>query len=98
MSVIEKWLNDSSVERFKDSSGNLYGIRVLGGGGNLFFQENEKALICEIDAINSVIYTSSVKCWSGYEKMSNSEKKRVLALIDCYYQQVYSKKIHTEPK
>ena len=91
MTVIEKWLNDPAVERFHGSDGNVYGIRVLGRGDNLFFQENGQALICEIDAVNSIIYAKSVTSWSNSKKMSDSEKARVLILIEQYYKRVYKK-------
>lgn len=88
-SVIEQWLNDPSVERIKDDNSNIYAIRVLGRGENLFFQENGKALICEIDAINSILYTDSIKNWSGCKKMDKIEKDRVINLIKYYYLRVY---------
>ena len=53
---IEQLKGNSTVNRLIDNQGNSYGIKVLGRGENLFFQENEKALICEIDAVNGTIY------------------------------------------
>lgn len=93
MSVIEKWLSDPTVKRFPDGKGNIYGIRALGRGDNLFFQENNKALVCEIDAVDSIVYAKSVRSWSGSKKMSASEKARVLALIEHYYKRAYEKSL-----
>ena len=84
MSVIEKWKNDDTVVRFKEGA-DCYGIRVIGRGDNLFFQENENALICDIDAVDAIIYARSIKNWDGQKKMQKSEKERVLSLIEKYY-------------
>ena len=84
MSVIEKWKCDDTVVRFKEGD-NCYGIRIIGRGDNLFFQENENALICDIDAVGAIIFARSIKCWDGQKKMQPSEKERVLNLIErCY--------------
>ncbi len=84
MSLIEKWKNDDSVTRFSIEN-NSYGIRIIGRGDNLFFQENGNALICEIDAVNAVIFAASIKNWSGLKRMSAEEKERVLTLIEASY-------------
>lgn len=87
---VEQLKNDPSIETRTDAEGNVYRIRVLGRGENLFFQENEKCLLCEIDARNAVIFTKSVKNWEGEKKMSKDEKARVLILIVRYYKEVYN--------
>lgn len=94
MDTIQKWKEDPTVERIKDSNGNMYGIRVIGRGEDLFFQENEKALLCVIDAIDSIIYVKSIKNWEGEKKMNEAEKNRVLALIKYYYKIVYKSDLH----
>lgn len=50
-----------------------------------FFQENEKALTCEIDAADNIIYSASIKKWEGPQEMSDLENERVLKLIETYY-------------
>jgi len=87
---IENLKNDNTINRVQDENGNLYGIRVLGRGNNLFFQENDKALICEIDAVHAVIFTKTIKKWEGEKEMSVEEKKRVTNLIQKYYKEVYN--------
>lgn len=89
MEYTQKLLKDATVDRFYTENGNMYGIMVLGRGENLFFQENDKALICEIDAIDSIIYAKSIKSWDGEKKMNGAEKNRVLELIKYYYKIVY---------
>ncbi len=87
---IEQLKGDPFVNRLKDNQENSYGIRVLGRGESLFFQENEKALICEIDAVNGVIYSKSIKNWEDERKMSPEERNRIIALIDKYYKEIYN--------
>jgi len=87
---IEQLKGNPTINRLKDNQGNSYGIRVLGRGENLFFQENEKALICEIDAVNGVIYSKSIKNWEDERKMSPEERNRIISLIDKYYKEIYN--------
>lgn len=87
---IDSLMKDKTVNRIIDEHKNVYGIRVLGRGENLFFQENDKALICEINAVEALVFTKSVKNWEGEKKMSAEEKERVLTLIKKYYAEVYN--------
>jgi hypothetical protein len=84
MNVIEKWKSDDTVVRFLEGD-DSYGIRVIGRGEHLFFQENDKALICDIDAANNIIYSASIKNWEGSKKMPDLEKERVIKLIETFY-------------
>jgi hypothetical protein len=94
---IANLMKDQTVNRLVDKANNTYGIRVLGRGENLFFQENEKALICEINAVDAVIYTKSIKNWEGEKKMSPEERRRVIELIKKYYATVYSPEVKLIP-
>jgi len=90
-SFIEEWMNNKTVNQIDDKKGNHYGIRVLGRGTDLFFKENNRGLICSIDAVKGVIYKQSIKIWdSTGEKMSKAEKERVSKLIEEYYKKVYN--------
>lgn len=91
MSDIEKYKNDPDLTTFKDEEGNTYRIRVIGRGEHLFFQENDKALICQIDAVHAGIYSRSIKVWNENEKMNKAEKERVTELIMLYYKKAFNK-------
>ena len=91
--LIEELKQNKSIEKRFDSKGNIYRIRVLGNGNNLFFQENDNCLLCEIDAVHGVIFTKSIKKWEGKGKMSKTEKNRVIELIEKYYKEVYNPKV-----
>jgi hypothetical protein len=96
--LVEKLLFDETVNRVSDEFGNIYGIRVLGRGENLFFQENDNGLICQIDAVNSIIFTNSVKEWEGKKRMSKEEKQRVIGLIKKYYSEIYDSNVRLHPE
>lgn len=93
MSLIEELFNDDSVSRETDENGNIYGIRILGRGENLFFQENDKGLICQIDAVHSAIFINTIRQWEGEKKMSDTEKNRVIALVKYYYSKYYNENV-----
>jgi hypothetical protein len=93
MTLIEELLNNDSINRETDESGNIYGIRVLGRGENLFFQENDKGLICQIDALHSAIFINTIREWEGEKRMNDAEKKRVIELIKYYYSRYYSENV-----
>lgn len=86
---------EDMIARYTDNlvkdGDTTYAIRVVGRGETLFFRENEKCLLCEIDAAHGVIYKKSIKIWdSTNEKMSKAEQERVASLILTYYKQVYN--------
>ena len=84
-SYIQSLMSSKDIELIKEDD-NYYGIRVLGRGLNLFFRENDKGLICCIEAEHGVIYAKSIKIWGTENKsMDEKEKNRVLQLIVKYY-------------
>jgi hypothetical protein len=86
----EELMTDAGIKLIHQD-GNIYAIRVLGRGLNLFFRENEKGLICQIDAEHGVIYKRSIKLWDTTNKRMNpAEKERVFNLIFTFYQQFYN--------
>ncbi|MGJ1432803.1 hypothetical protein ACR79M_14605 [Sphingobacterium spiritivorum] len=90
-SYLEELMQREDIHRITDEAGNQYGIRVLGRGENLLFIENERGLICTIDAEHAAIFTRSVKKWdSSGQNMSKKERTRVVSLIEQYYRKFYS--------
>jgi hypothetical protein len=90
-SYLEELMKQDDIHRVTDDAGNRYGIRVLGRGENLLFIENDKGLICTIDAEHGAIFTRSVKKWDSIDKkMSPKERKRVVGLIEQYYRKFYN--------
>ncbi len=91
MNYINELMQSGDVNFVFDNSGNKYGIKVLGRGTDLFFSENNRGLVCSIDAVQGIIYKSSIKIWnSNKEKMNKGEKERIANLIEKYYKQIYN--------
>jgi hypothetical protein len=83
----ENLMTDLAIPLIKEG-GNIYAIRILSKGEDLFFRENDKALICTIDAVHGVIYKDSINGWDTPEKkMDNAEKERVVRLIYKFYKE-----------
>ena len=78
------------IERFSEKNGTRYGIGILDRGENLFFQLNEKAIICEIDAVHGVIYKRSIKRWDTGGIIKKNEIGLVLDKILEYYKKAYN--------
>jgi hypothetical protein len=78
------------ITRLRDEGGNTYGIAVIGPGQNLFFQMNERALICGIDAVHGVIYTRTIKEWDDRKRISPKARPAVAEKILQYYRLVYN--------
>ena len=71
--------------------GNVYRLSIYGRGEHLFFRENDKGLLCHIDAVHGAIFKKSIHIWdSTGEKMSKAEKERVSELIFKYYKKFYN--------
>ena len=90
MTIIDDLLRDTSIEKFKDKDNNVYSIKILGNGGNLYFQENDKGLICQINALVSMVFIKTIKNWEWHKNMNNNEIDRVSLLIKYYYKKVYN--------
>jgi len=82
-------INEESIEQHIDSEGNVYRIRILSKGENLFFQENDKYLFCSVNAEKAIIEVDSIRKWEPNKRMSPKEKARVVGLVEKYYRKVY---------
>ena len=72
-------------------NGNVCILSIYGRGEHLFFRENDKGLLCHIDAVHGAIFKKSIHIWdSTGEKMSKAEKERVAELIFKYYEKFYN--------
>jgi len=89
--------NNQSVTRFTDSKGTKFGIAILSRGETLFFQQDNKSLICEIDAVNAVIFTKTIREWHDGKKIKPSERDLLVKNILFYYGIVYNKDVKVHP-
>ena len=85
--------NTDGVYRFKDLK-NSYGLLILGRGENLFFQENDKALICELSATHSLLNPLTITKWDNGQEITVDEKNSLLEKISKYYLLSYSNNLN----
>jgi hypothetical protein len=85
---IKTW---ESVHRFQDEDGNTYGVRVIGPGEHLFFQMNDRALICMIDAEHHEIYERSIRKWDDGKRITPKARGPIAEKILHYYRMAYDK-------
>ncbi len=91
MDLLEEYKKKTDLTKFEDENGNIYRLRVIGRGEHLFFQENDNALICAIDAVHDDIYIRSIRTWNNDEKMNRAEQERVINLIAHYYEKAFNR-------
>jgi hypothetical protein len=91
--MIEELKKDSKRVHRVHKEGDDYGIRVLGRGENLFFQKNDKAFICQIDAVGGIIFGKSINNWDDGSKIRSDERKEVLNTLISLYKEFYSDEV-----
>ena len=80
--------NVDSVYRFEED-GNKYGLLIISRGDLLFYQENEKALVCEISARYSLIAPETIKEWDNSHKITAEERPAILEKIQHFFKKAY---------
>lgn len=90
-SWIDAYLTDPSVSRETDAHGNTVGVRVLGNGCNLFFQMNDRYLICEIDMIAFGLISRTITAWNTGESIRGDERRRLLPAIVTMFETYYGR-------
>ena len=68
-----------------------YKILIIDRGERLFFQEDDKCLICNISARFSILEQESLSYWSDGTIISN--KQILIKKIKKYYSKAYSNKL-----
>jgi len=81
-------IDKERVHRFEEGL-DEYGILILGRGESLFFQKNEKALICHISAIHAELDASTIKKWDNKKSLSPAEKTKTVDEIAKFYKKAY---------
>lgn len=70
---------------YHDESVGTIRLLIIYRGERLFFQVNEKALICEISARDSMLSKKSLKKWDDGSSIDTEEREQLVALIAKYY-------------
>ena len=77
-----------------DTSGNKFKILIVGRGEDLFFQENDRSILCLTDIVEGLLIKNSIREWeeSG-ELIKGTERERLAKLIQKVYKQSFGREI-----
>jgi hypothetical protein len=64
---------------------DAYKIRVIEKGEHLFYQQGDKALICEIQIRNGSIFSSTIRTWDNDSVVNIEEKLIIIERIKQYF-------------
>ncbi|MDS0797217.1 hypothetical protein NUV26_34195 [Burkholderia pseudomultivorans] len=89
LNYIKELKLNGSCYAFDDRLVGIVRLLIIYKGEGLFFQENGRALICEISARNAIFNKGSLKEWDDGTSLDAQDKERVAALIAKYYTLAY---------
>jgi|GEM_PF-916228 hypothetical protein len=79
---------DQRAYRYEED-GNKYGLLILYRGETLFYQENDRALLCEIEARVPVINPETIAHWDDNTEINQAERAVILEKIITLYKKAY---------
>jgi len=65
-------------------------MKILNRGEQFFYQDGDRAFICEISVFADIIYTESIKRWDNGEKINNNEMEEVKRNIERFFMDIYT--------
>ena len=74
-----------SIYEYHDRSVGTIRLLIIYRGEGLFFQIEEKALICEISARDGMLSKESLKKWDNGSAIGAEDREQLAALIVKYY-------------
>lgn len=88
IATINELKSDQRAYRYEED-GNKYGLLILYRGETLFYQENDRALLCEIAARFAVINPETIAQWDDNTTISTAERAAILDKIITLYKKAY---------
>lgn len=85
LEFIQELKNDRSVYNYNIPDVGRVRLMIIYRGERLFFQLNDKALICLISAHEAKLSKKSLKKWDDGTLINVSEKEKICQLICQYY-------------
>jgi len=82
--------NNETAFLVEDTENSKVYMKILNRGEQLFYQENDKAFICEISVLHDIIFTESIKKWDSGEKIKPQEKEKVKNNIQKFFKDNYN--------
>ncbi|WPQ65174.1 hypothetical protein SIO70_09990 [Chitinophaga sancti] len=88
IAIINELKTDQRAYRYEED-GNKYGLLILYRGETLFYQENDRALLCEIAARFAVINPETIVQWDDNTDIHSDERAAILDKIMTLYKKAY---------
>lgn len=88
IAIINELKTDQRAYRYEED-GNKYGLLILYRGETLFYQENDRALLCEIAARFAVINPETIAQWDDNTDINPDERAAILDKIMTLYKKAY---------
>lgn len=88
IAIINELKTDQRAYRYEED-GNTYGLLILYRGETLFYQENDRALLCEIAARFAAINPETIAQWDDNTDINPAERAAVLDKIITLYKKAY---------
>ncbi|OMP74946.1 MULTISPECIES: hypothetical protein [unclassified Chitinophaga] len=88
IAIINELKTDQRAYRYEED-GNKYGLLILYRGETLFYQENDRALLCEIAARFAVINPETIAQWDDNTDINSDERAAILDKIMTLYKKAY---------
>ncbi|WP_343671965.1 hypothetical protein [Chitinophaga sp.] len=86
--IINELKTDQRAYRYEED-GIKYGLLILYRGETLFYQENNRALLCEIAARFSFINPETITHWDDNTVIIREERAAILEKIITLYKKAY---------
>ena len=88
--IERKYINDLKSEnatgpRVEINKEQGYKIRIINRGECLFYQEGDRAVICDLDIKGYTIPVKSIKKWDDGKKITEEERDRIKERIRLYF-------------
>ncbi len=82
--------NNETSFLIEDTENSKVYLKILNRGEHLFYQENDRAFICEISVLYDIVFTNSIKKWDTGDKITPKEKEKIINNIKNFFKNIYN--------
>jgi hypothetical protein len=82
--------NNETAFLVEDTENSKVYMKILNRGEHMFYQENDRAFICEISVLHDIVFTESIKKWDTGDKITLQEKENVKNNIKKFFKNFYN--------
>jgi len=89
LTYLQELKNDGTTSEFADKTYGVIRLKTIYRGEGLYFQLNDRALICAISARDAMLSKKSIKRWDNGKVIEEQERDMILEIIKNYYPKAY---------